>query len=81
MMRSFTIKGIPDDLLDRLRKRAEHHRRSLNSEVLHLLERSVSSAPLPSSARLARIRRLQERVPLPPLTDEALEKAIGEGRP
>ena len=35
-MASLTIKGIPDDLLDQLRRSAELHRRSLNSEVLHL---------------------------------------------
>jgi plasmid stability protein len=36
-MASLTIKGIPDDLLVRLRERAEADRRSLNREVIHLL--------------------------------------------
>lgn len=80
-MRSLTIKGIPDELLDLLRERAEQHRRSLNSEVLHLLERSVTSARVTPSARLSRIRLLQDRIPLPPLTDEFLDKAIEESRP
>jgi plasmid stability protein len=78
---SLTIKGIPDSLLDMLRKRAEQHRRSLNSEVLQLLESSAGAARIDSGEMLARIHRLQERAPLPPLTDAELEHAIDDGRP
>lgn len=80
-MPSLTIKGIPDDLLERLRHSAEEHRRSLNSEVLYRLERSVGSASVDPEALLTRVRRLQERTQLPPLTDEMLEQARREGRP
>ncbi len=80
-MASLTIKGIPENLLDLLRRRAEQHRRSLNSEVLHLLERSVGSTSIDPEAVLTRIRRLQERTQLPPLNDELLDRAISEGRP
>jgi hypothetical protein len=41
-MPSLTIKGIPEDLLAKLRHRATAHRRSLNSEVLVCLEHSLS---------------------------------------
>lgn len=81
LMPSLTIKGVPDDLLDRLRQSAEEHRRSLNGEVLHRLERSVGGAPVDPEAFLARVRRLRQRTNLPPLTDEMLEKARNEGRP
>ena len=80
-MPSLTIKGIPNTLLDLLRRRAELHRRSLNSEVLHLLERSVSSTPVDSEAILRRIRALRERTQLPALSSEDLESAIDAGRP
>jgi antitoxin FitA len=79
-MANLTIKGIPDELLDHLRKQAARHRRSLNSEIIHVLERSVASHPITAAERLHRIHRLQEKVPLPPLTEELLEKAIGEAR-
>lgn len=43
-MASLTLKGIPDDLLARLKREAAEHRRSLNGEVLHRLEHSVADA-------------------------------------
>jgi plasmid stability protein len=80
-MKSLTLKGIPDELLEQLRKRAEQNHRSLNGELLHLLGRSVSTQPVTPMARLNRIHLLQTRIPLSPLTDEILDEAIGEGRP
>jgi antitoxin FitA len=80
-MPSLTIKGVPDDLMERLRRSAEEHRRSLNSEVIHRLERSVDRPSIDPEAFLTRIRRLRERTNPPPLTDELLEQARLEGRP
>lgn len=80
-MASLTIKGIPDDLLEELRRSAERHRRSLNSEVLRLLEQSVGPSVVDPESFLTRLSRLQDRTTVPPLTDDFLEEAIGEGRP
>ncbi len=40
-MATLTIKNIPDELYRQLKKTAEQHRRSLNSEVIVCLERSL----------------------------------------
>ena len=80
-MPSLTIKGIPQDLLERLRRNAETHRRSLNSEVLVRLEHSVGTTRIDPEAFLARVLRLQRRANLPALTDALLEQAEREGRP
>lgn len=80
-MATLTIKGIPEPLLNRLRRSAEQHRRSLNSEVLYRLERSIESSAVEPAAVLARIRKLRESAPLPPLTDDLLRQATEEGRP
>lgn len=40
-MASLTLKNIPEPLLDRLRDRASSDRRSLNQEVLYLLEEAL----------------------------------------
>jgi plasmid stability protein len=81
-MASLTIKGIPDPLLDGMRRSAELHRRSLNSEALVAFERNVQSAPLDSEEVLALIRALHDEIGIVPhLTPEEMEDAINEGRP
>jgi plasmid stability protein len=40
-MPNLTIRNVPEDLLKNLRKLSQRERRSLNSEVLVLLEKSV----------------------------------------
>ena len=43
-MASVTIKDIPDNLLIRLRERAAADKRSLNKEVIHLLDAALSTS-------------------------------------
>jgi len=38
---TFTIKNVPDDLADRIRRRAKKAHRSLQGELLHILEQAV----------------------------------------
>lgn len=80
-MPSLTIKSIPDELLDRLRESAAAHRRSLNSEVLMRLERSLGSSRIGPEALLARIDAHRENIKMKPISDEFLEQAKREGRP
>ncbi len=80
-MASLTIKGIPDDLLEQLRRSAAQHRRSLNSEVLWLLERSVEPSVVDPDSFLRRLSGLQDHTRIPPLTEEFLDQAISESRP
>ena len=43
-MASITIKNVPDDLMERLRRKAEDARRSLNQQILRLLEQALTTA-------------------------------------
>ena len=62
-MPSLTIKDIPDPLLTRLRQRAATDRRSLNREVLHLLDRALAEAPAaPVAVALAERVEAQARM-------------------
>jgi len=54
---NLSIKSVPDDLADRLRKRAEQNRRSLQRELLVILEEAE-----PKRARKLTVRELAERV-------------------
>ncbi|HBM16317.1 MAG TPA: hypothetical protein DD381_08270 [Lentisphaeria bacterium] len=42
-MPSLTVRNIPDGLLDRIRILSIHERRSINNEVLAILEKGVES--------------------------------------
>ena len=57
---SLTIRNIPEPVLDRLKARAARHRRSMQGEVLDILE-SAALEPetrLSGAAALARVRAL-----------------------
>jgi predicted nucleotidyltransferase/plasmid stability protein len=45
--RTLTVRGIPNAVLRALRKSAAAHRRSLNGEILSLLERAVAEGGAP----------------------------------
>lgn len=57
-MPSLSIKNVPDDLLARLRARARENHRSLQGELMSILEQAVSPRTL-SVSELA--RRVKER--------------------
>ena len=61
-MPTLTIKNIPRELHKRLKEGAAEHRRSINSEVIACLERSLMSRPPDPEKFLARVREARERV-------------------
>ena len=54
---NLSIKNVPDDLADRLRERAERNHRSLQRELLVILEEAATSR-IDGGEALARIRSL-----------------------
>ena len=80
-MPALTIKNIPDDLYTRLKEAAQTHRRSLNSEILYCVERTLGSHKIDISDHLAIARTLRAKTAAHPLTDDELNAAKNEGRP
>ncbi|HEX2251695.1 MAG TPA: Arc family DNA-binding protein [Thermoanaerobaculia bacterium] len=80
-MRTITLKSIPDALYDSLKQAAEAHRRSLNSEVLVLLERALGQRPVEAGEALARVRAVRRAAGGRPLTDAEITAGKREGRP
>lgn len=76
-MPTLVIKNLPEPLHERLKAQAQLHHRSMNKEVIALIEQGILAPP----------SRAQRR-PLPPLvrlstgpvTTEWIEAAIAEGR-
>jgi plasmid stability protein len=59
MPASLSIKNVPDDVVERLRARAARNRRSLQGELLDLIERAADELPTISAREVyERIRKL-----------------------
>lgn len=52
-MPALTVRNIPPRLYERLRERAERHRRSLSGEVVTLLEETLRTQPFDPEALIA----------------------------
>jgi plasmid stability protein len=56
---SLSIKNAPDEMVKRLRERAERHHRSLQGELMAILEEAVGAArPLTADEVLAKVGQL-----------------------
>jgi antitoxin FitA len=61
---NLSIKNAPDEVVQRLRRRAERHHRSLQGELLAIIEEAVASERELSPAELlAEVRHLGVRTP------------------
>ena len=63
MPTTLTLKNIPDDVYDRLKRSAETHRRSMNSEAIVCLEAALLPAKLTVAERLISARELRAALP------------------
>ena len=79
-MPALTVKNIPDDLYTRLKETAQAHRRSLNSEILYCVEKSLGTHKIDISEHLATARSLREKTAAHPLSDDEIDAAKHEGR-
>ena len=80
-MATITVKGIPADLYERLKESARANRRSINSEVIVCIERSVRPREIEPEALIARARQLRERTEGYQLIDREFTEAKSVGRP
>ncbi len=79
-MPALTIKNIPYDLYQDLKLAAEHHHRSINSEVIVCLKRSLQSVRIKPEDRLRDIRMLRSQIRPDVVSAEDISRAIDEGR-
>jgi antitoxin FitA len=74
-MANITVNNIPDDLYDRLKQLAEANRRSISSEVIVCIEKTVGRPSFDPREFLAEARHLRQRVSNYVISDEALNEA------
>lgn len=80
MATTITVKNIPEDLYKKLKTSALHHRRSLNSEIIALLEARLTARRRSADEIIAAAGALRERTRGIIVTDEDIERAIKEGQ-
>jgi len=79
-MPTLTLKNIPKELHKRLKKTAELHRRSMNCEVISLLEQNLMNRPVDPEEFLRHARALRESTPGLVATEKDLRDAKDWGR-
>jgi plasmid stability protein len=63
MALSLSIKNVSEELADALRERAAHNHRSLQGELLHILETAVRPHPFQATALWRRVQSLDLTTP------------------
>jgi plasmid stability protein len=79
-MVTVTIKNIPEQVYERIKAQAKVNHRSINGEILSILEQAISLPPIDVKATLDRARKVRELTANYIVTADEIEKMINEGR-
>jgi plasmid stability protein len=79
-MITVTIKNIPEELYERLKIQAKNNHRSINKEIITIIERALTIPPIDVEATLERTRKIRELTAHYVITDEEMTKWKKEGR-
>ncbi|NIM93157.1 MAG: Arc family DNA-binding protein [Anaerolineales bacterium] len=80
-MATVTLKNIPDDLYELLKRSAEVNRRSINSEIIVCIECAIRSQKVDHERVLSTARNLREKTASYEIDDDVLSEAKDAGRP
>lgn len=80
MPTNITIRDIPDDVYDKLKKQAELHHRSINSEVIVYLKKIVQSSRRDPDQVISRAKKLKQKAK-GSISLKEIQEAIDKGRP
>ena len=79
-MTSITVKNIPEDIYERVKQSAKANRRSINSEIIVIMEEAVSSRAIDPEGFLVRARQLREKTASYTITGDDFSRAKQSGR-
>ena len=79
-MPTITVKNIPAEIYEKLKKSAETSHRSINSEIIACIERTVRSQQIDPALLLANARKLRIKTSSHPITDSEFNQAKIAGR-
>lgn len=75
-----TFKNIPDDLYEQLKRAASAHHRSVNSELIHCLEKTFKPSPVSAAELAEKALSLRGRVAAERLDVDEITAAKDQGR-
>ncbi len=81
MPTTITVKNIPQDLYEKLKKRADRNHRSINREIIAIFEDTLSVRRIDPEDILVSARARREKTRRFTLTQDFIDRAKGEGRP
>jgi hypothetical protein len=77
---NLTVKSVPESLHRQLSQLAQLNRRSLNQEIIWLLESALAPKRVSPESFVLSAKKLREKINLS-LTIQDIEQAIESGRP
>jgi plasmid stability protein len=80
VMVAVTLKNVPIELYERVKQNAKANHRSINNELIAIIEQSVMPQPLDVKAWLEKARQLREITAHYVISDEELTRLKKEGR-
>ena len=80
-MATITIKNIPDPTYKTLKQLAAEHHRSINSQVIYLIEKATKSTKIDPDQHLSAARKFREKTKQHIVNDAMLAEMKNEGRP
>ena len=80
-MASVTVKNIPDHLIEIIKQMADTHHRSMNSEIICLIEKATLSKPFNPESFIVQAKHTRDKTKDFLLTADILQAAKNEGRP
>lgn len=79
-MVSLTIKNIPEGIYERLKAAAAANRRSINSEVITIIDEALQSRRIDPESWLPAVRQIREKTADYSITEKELDEAKRAGR-
>lgn len=81
MATTITVKNIPADLYAQLKESAERHHRSINSEIIAIIEKALVPQNANPDDFLVAAKALREKTRKYGLNQDFIEQTKKEGRP
>jgi len=79
-MPAITIKNVPDELYDDIKKGASKNLRSINNEIIFRLRETLSHRKTNPNRLISKIDKINSIISLPALNDDFISNAKNQGR-